>query len=190
MSNSEIFEFILKNPKKLPKERLMQYFKQEFDLANLLELFEKIDFQSKKYFIQIIPSKKLNCLIKSAWKFNNILFQEEFKKFLFDVIDNDDPKNQEEIFSKLRDLISCNKEMISILLDVFYGKEEEFVQFYRECSKIDRIELLERIFSDFSNTIGRPVWQYQARVALEKMKKEKEITLTEQLFLDAANQML
>ena len=81
MSNSEIFEFILKNPKKLPKERLMQYFKQEFDLANLLELFEKIDFQSKKYFIQIIPSKKLNCLIKSAWKFNNILFQEELRNF-------------------------------------------------------------------------------------------------------------
>lgn len=190
MSNLEIFECLLENPKSLPKERVIQYLKAEFDVANLLELFEKWDFKNKKYFIQIIPKQKLDYLLKSAWKFNRILFQKEFGEFLLKLTNDNNPKSQAEIFSKLENLMSSNEAMISILLDVFYGKEEEFVQFYQKCSKIDRIELLERIFSDFSNTMERPIWQYQARVALEEMKKRGKITLTEQLFLDCANQLL
>ncbi len=182
MLNSELLEVIFSNPKsilEIPEKRLIRYFEEELDVGNLLELFQKLDFEKQKYFLKRISDKKMKYMIKFAVKFHNVSFWEEFRNFLFKLKMD---KNK-AVFRKLSNLMSNgDEEVISIFFDIFYEmEEEEFLEFYKNSSKIVRIEILEKIFANSSNVVINCLLQSHARFALEELRKE--ISFTEQLYL-------
>ena len=182
MSNPEILELLLNHPEsifKISKERLVRYLETELDGRNLIELFQKLDFDAQKYFSQVIPPPKMQNMLKSAIKFHHDSFINAFMKFLCNLITNRKQAPIENILCT-----SSEEELFSILWDMLYQmKEEEFFVFYQNAAKSLKIEILETIFGHFSNTIGNCLLRCHAKTALEKLEKLDQISTTERLYL-------
>lgn len=158
------------------------------------EIFRKFGelIDSEPIILKILKELDEKALVQLLWSL------EDEKKILL-ICDCAVKLGKEtEILAILQEKINLEKALQGeevlehdILYTILYQLEEtKFVQFYEDCSKTVRIELLERIFAENEPTdMEKLVLQYKAKLALEKGASNGKITLTEILFLEYAERI-
>ena len=112
MSNPELFKVLRRGLKEIPPKILKQYFEKEICVGDIRTLFKEINFKDQKYFMRLIPEKKL----KNTITFCDFLYFEEFANFLSDLAKDVDSRAKSTIFQKIGNLMD-SEDFISKILE-------------------------------------------------------------------------